>query len=132
MENIKKIMLSLENDNKIKRMVVVGDNLLARYSNKNLSNDELMSFYTKYVNILKENYKHELTGLNIQEQVNKLRDLGIIERNEDLLISNITEYDNPIKYIITYEDGTKEVVIYLKLIMNQKKNLLILMNMMML
>ena len=98
MENIKKIILSLENDNKIKRMVVVGDNLLARYSNKNLSNDELMSIYTKYVNILKENYKHELTGLNIQEQVNKIQVKTKRHRNRpsicDLTISTIINLFN--------------------------------------
>ena len=98
MENIKKIILSLNEDGKIKRMVVVGEDKIERYSRKNLSNDEIMRIYTNYVNILKNQYKIQLDGLNTdKEQVNKLASLGVIERNEHFFDYDEPENDNEVE-----------------------------------
>ena len=108
METIKKIILSFDGAEEIKRIIVVGENEIERYTNKILSNVKLLKVYTEYVRKLKEQNKEQLEGLDNQAKINKLAKLGKIEKKDNVII-NVTEYDNPIKFIISYEEEQKEV-----------------------
>ena len=99
--HIKKIMVSLDNIN-IKRIIIVYENKIEWFTENKFNHEQLRIIYSNLINnLIKENYS--ILNGNKQEMVNQLGKLGKIERNEDLLISQI-DYDKE-KYIVYYNEG---------------------------
>lgn len=112
MENIKKVILSFNEDRTIRKLVVVSDNSIERYTSETISEEELMNIYLDCVNELENEYSEKLTGLTRKERLNKLNELKLIERNEEDLITNITETDDSLKFIVNFENDQKEFESY--------------------
>ena len=106
MDKIKKIILSLYNINQIKRIIIVKNNRIQRYSLEKYNQDNLMKIYSESVLELKKEYEKDLEGLNNQDKINKLSLMNKIERNEKNLILQVDYFENENKIIIYYEDGT--------------------------
>ena len=69
MENIKKMMISLDDTNKIRKIVVVGNYVIKRYTNESLSDRELRNIYSECVKTLKEENESDLVRLTEQAKV---------------------------------------------------------------
>ena len=99
--HIKKIMVSLDNLN-IKRIIIVYENKIEWYTDNNYTKEQLKKIYISVVNnLIKENFS-VLNGSK-KEMINQLGIMRKIERNEDLLVSSIN-YDKD-KYIVYYNEG---------------------------
>ena len=108
MENIKNIIISFDNATKLKKVVAVKEDKIERYYSKDMSQDDLLVIYSNLVDQLEEQYSEELKGLTDKQKVNKLRDMKLIQRNENNLIIGFTEYEEPVKFVVTYEEGQRE------------------------
>ena len=112
MENIKKIFISIKDD-KLKGMVLLTDKTIEKYGYGE-SNRVLGNAYDVAINLLKQIYKDELAGLDDQESVNKLANMGKIIVNKKDLVTKLTSYndgdiENPIKYVFEYGDKKEEI-----------------------
>ena len=108
MENIKKVLLSIEDDNIIKKIVIIRESKIERYYSKDNSQEDLYKIYSQCVKKLNEQYASELEGLTINEKVAKLVKLGKIESKKANLIIKLEPNVEERKFVVTYEDGIKE------------------------
>lgn len=108
MEKIMKVIMSFNEDKTIKKIVVVTENQIERYTCDSLSKEELINIYNQCIKELVNDYKEELNGLSQKEKLNKLVELKLLERNEDNLIVHIIESEDPVKFDVKYENGQKE------------------------
>lgn len=108
MEKIMKVIMSFNDDKTIKKIVVVTENAIERYTSDALSKEELINIYNQSIKELVNDYKEELNGLSQKEKLNKLVELKLLERNDNNLIVNLTESEDPVKFTVQYENGQKE------------------------
>ena len=108
MEKIMKVIMSFNDDKTIKKIIVVTENQIERYTSDSLSKEELINIYNQCIKELVNDYKEELNGLSQKEKLNKLVELKLLERNENNLIVNLTESEDPVKFTVQYENGQKE------------------------
>ena len=108
MEKIMKVIMSFNDDKTIKKIIVVTENEIERYTCDALSKEELINIYNQCIKELVNDYKEELNGLSQKEKLNKLVELKLLERNENNLIVNLTESEDPVKFTVQYENGQKE------------------------
>ena len=110
---IKKIILTMNDEKSLKGLVVVRENSVEKIGYGKISNEELLKKYSKLVSELKEEYKDELDGLDSRQSVNKLYNLGKLEYSDKKIITKITNYldesENPIKFVVTSTDGEEEI-----------------------
>ena len=108
MENINNIIISFDNEKKLNKLVVVKEDKIERYYSKDISQEDLLVLYANFVGELEEQHAEELEGLTDKEKVNKLAKMKLIQRNENNMIINLEEYEEPVKFIVSYEEGQKE------------------------
>ena len=108
MEKIMKVIMSFNDDKTIKKIVVVTEDKIERYTCDALSKEELINIYNQSIKELVNDYKEELNGLSQKEKLNKLVELKLLEKNENNLIVNLTESEDPVKFTVQYENGQKE------------------------
>ena len=109
MENIRKIIYSLDNEKNIKRIICIDDENITRYSSEDLSQNDLRKIYLECCSNLFKKYEKELEGLSKQDKLNKLASMGLIVRKEKNLIIHVTEYDDPVMMKIIYEEKDEEI-----------------------
>ena len=90
---IKKIILTKNNTGLI-GFVVITNNGIKHYGYGELSNDEVLSEYSKIIIELKDQQKDKITGLGDQKAINKLYREGFLEYSEKDFIKSITCYKN--------------------------------------
>ena len=91
--NVRKIILSLNDNNDVVGIIVISDNSIKKYGYGKLSYDELINIYSRYASDLRNNYQDELNGLNDLDAINRLRDMGKIQYNRNNLITSILVYN---------------------------------------
>ena len=106
MEKITKIILSMHDSKLIKRIIVITEDEIERYSSSDYSQGALWEIYTECVSILQKEYKDTLNGLNTQEFVNKLASIHKIENIEKNLIIHFDYFIKEKRIILYYENGT--------------------------
>ena len=106
MEKIEKIILSMHDSNSIKRILVVTEDEIERYSTSDYSDRALWEIYTECVDVLKKEYKNDLSGLNDQEAVNKLASMHKIENIQKNLIIHLDYFIKEKRVFMYYENGT--------------------------
>ncbi len=108
MEKIIKVIMSFNEDATINKVIVVTENQIERYTCEQLSQINLNIVYRECLKTLENEYKEELEGLTDKEKQKKLIKLKLIERNENNLIVNLKESEDPVKFTVQYEEGQKE------------------------
>ena len=105
---IKKIVVSTNDDNTIKGILVIRENSVEKYGYKEETNKPLEDIYSESVVELINQNKEKYDGLKNQQIVNILNDEGKILVNENYMMK-ITEYVEPIKFVVSYENQDVEV-----------------------
>ena len=108
---IKKIVCGLEDGN-LKTLVVIRDTNVSIYESHKYSNEELQNHYNEAILELIAKHFDVLEGVKEEEIPDKLSEMGAILLRDEKIITKIEIYDDPIKMVVSYSNGTKEQVNY--------------------
>ena len=113
--DIKKIILSLDEANNFIGMIIIKTKSIEKYGYGNISYNELMNLYSNYATLLKKKYEKELYGLSDIDSINKLNSMKIIEYSRENLITKIVIYnENEENETIIIEDLKTTKILKLK------------------
>ena len=110
MENIRKIILSFNDDKKIEKLVCVFDNNIEYYTSENFTQSDMQNYYYDCIKQLKEQYQEEIEGLDDKDIRKMFIKKRIIVKNNKRLICNVSEFNDPKILKIKYDDGEETII----------------------